>query len=217
MSTSLMITWIIIAYIFGAIPSGYLLVKLLLKQDVRKQGSGNIGATNVLRTGGKKLGLLTYLLDVLKIWIPMFILYHTATPEHDISADTRTVLLMIIGSIGVIGHMYSVWLKFDGGKGVASFTAYMLFLSPYSAVIGLFVFALLVFATRIVSIASLCGVLVATLHAFFYASLPNTLDTHPNLSLIANILLGIIVLLIFWRHNGNIRRLLKGEEKKLKL
>ncbi len=73
MSMNILLMWCVIAYLIGSIPSGYILVKLFLKQDVRKQGSGNIGATNVLRTGGKKLALATYILDITKVWIPMLL------------------------------------------------------------------------------------------------------------------------------------------------
>ncbi len=216
MSIALLVLWIVFAYFCGSIPSGYLLVKIFLRQDVRKKGSGNIGATNVLRTGGGKLAFATYVLDIIKVLFPMIMLSFFASPQNDIPADTQMALLLIVGGFGVIGHMYSIWLKFDGGKGVASFSGYLLLLSPYSAVFGIIVFAVLTFSSRIVSVAALCGVLVAAVHAFIY-HFQFSDGGIENLELAAKVQFIFIVLLIFWRHNGNIRRLMKGEEQKIKL
>lgn len=215
MSSSILLAWCAIAYLIGSIPSGYLLVKLFLKQDVRKQGSGNIGATNVLRTGGKKLALTTYILDIIKIWLPMILFNFFMNPINDVPVDILLSSLMIIAGMGVIGHMYSCWLKFDGGKGVASFTGFCMWLFPYGAVIGLFVFLIIAFSTKIVSIASLIGVIAAGFYVAIYVF--PTLDTPSQLMIISKIFFIFIILLIFWRHKGNIVRLLKGEENKIKL
>jgi glycerol-3-phosphate acyltransferase PlsY len=209
-----LLIWGVIAYVIGSIPFGYILVKLFQKQDIRKQGSGNIGATNVLRTGGKKLALATYLLDITKVWTPMMLFNLIMNPINDMPADTLLSSLMIVGGMGVMGHMYSCWLKFNGGKGVASFTGFCAWLFPYSAVIGIFVFLIIAFSTKIVSIASLVGVIAAGIYVACYVF--PTLDAPTQLMLVSKIFFIIIVLLIFMRHKGNIARLMKGEEPKIK-
>jgi glycerol-3-phosphate acyltransferase PlsY len=215
MSSSILVTWCAIAYLIGSIPSGYLLVKLCFKQDIRKQGSGNIGATNVLRTSGKKLALLTYILDITKVWLPMILFNFFMNPINDMPVDILLSSLMIVGGMGIIGHMYSCWLKFDGGKGVASFTGFCAWLFPYGAIIGFFAFLVIAFSTKIVSTASLVGVFAAGFYVAIYVF--PTLDTPSQLMLISKIFFIFIILLIFWRHKGNIERLLKGEETKIKL
>lgn len=215
MNSTTLFAWCMLAYFIGSIPSGYLLVKLLLKQDVRKHGSGNIGVTNVLRAGGKKLGFATYVLDIAKVWIPMLLFNHIMNPINDIPSDTLLSCLMIIGATSVVGHMYPCWLKFNGGKGVASFTGLCIWLFPYSAVLGIFIFLIVAFSTKIVSIASLISVITAGGYVAIYIF--PTLDMPSNLTLISKIFFIFIILLIFWRHKDNIARLLKGEENKIKL
>lgn len=214
-STEALAVWGVLAYLIGATPSGYILVKFFLKEDVRQHGSGNIGATNVLRTGGKKLGLLTYVLDMIKILIPMVIFDFVMNPISDMPSDILLSALMIIGSAGILGHMYSCWLKFNGGKGVASFAALCACLFPYGALLGVLTFAVVVFATRIVSVASLIGVSIAC--GYVIVSVFPELDTSSHLMWVAKIFFILIVILIFWRHKSNIARLFKGEENKIKL
>ena len=211
---NVLLIWCVIAYLIGSTPSGYILVKLFLKQDVRKQGSGNIGATNVLRTGGKKLALATYILDITKVWIPMLLFSVIMNPINDMPSDILLSSLMVVGGMGVMGHMYSCWLKFNGGKGVASFTGFCAWLFPYSAIIGIFVFLIIAFSTKIVSIASLIGIIAAGTYVVFYVF--PILDTPTQLMLISKIFFIFIIVLIFMRHKGNIARLLKGEENKVK-
>lgn len=214
MSINVLFIWCALAYLIGSIPSGYILVKLFLKADVRKQGSGNIGATNVLRTGGKKLALATYILDITKVWIPMALFGVIMNPINDMPSDILLSSLMIVGGMGVIGHMYSCWLKFSGGKGVASFTGFCAWLFPYSAIIGIFVFLIVAFATKIVSIASLIGIIAAGTYVVFYVF--PILDTPTQLMLISKIFFIFIIVLIFVRHKSNIARLIKGQENKVK-
>lgn len=215
MNPTTLFAWCILAYLIGSIPSGYLLVKLFLKQDVRKQGSGNIGATNVLRASGKKLAFATYVLDITKVWLPMLLFNYLMNPINDIPSDTLLSSLMIIGATSVFGHMYSCWLKFNGGKGVASFTGLCIWLFPYSAALGIFIFLIVAFSTKTVSIASLIGVITAGGYVATYVF--PTLDLPSHLTLTSKIFFIFIILLIFWRHKDNIARLLKGEENKIKL
>lgn len=214
-STEALAVWGVLAYLIGAIPSGYILVKFFLKKDVRQHGSGNIGATNVLRTGGKKLGFMTYVLDMIKILLPMVIFDFVMNPINDVPSDILLSAMMIVGSAGVLGHMYSCWLKFNGGKGVASFTALCACLFPYGALLGVVTFAIVVFATQIVSVASLIGLSIAC--GYVIVSVFPELHTPSHLMWAAKIFFIFIVILIFWRHKGNITRLFKGEESKIKL
>lgn len=214
MSLESLVVWGVVAYFLGSIPSGYVLVKLFRKQDIRQHGSGNIGATNVLRTNGKNLALITYILDIIKVWVPMLLFTVIMNPIDDLPSDVLTASLMIVGALGVIGHMYSCWLNFDGGKGVASFTGYFIWLFPYGAVLGIFIFLIVAFSTKIISLASLMGVIAAAVYVVWYVF--PLLDMPLILMWIAKIFFIFIVLLIFWRHKGNIRRLLNGEENKIK-
>lgn len=215
MSFESLFIWIVIAYLFGSIPSGYVLVKLFLKQDVRQQGSGNIGATNVLRAAGKKMALMTYILDLAKVWVPMILFTWVMNPISDLPSDVLISSLMIVGVSGVIGHMYSCWLKFNGGKGVASFCGFVIWLFPYAGIAGILVFLIVVFSTKIVSLASLMGVVASGIYLMVYVF--PTLDTEISLMLISKIFFLFMVVLIFWRHKDNISRLVKGEESKIKL
>lgn len=207
--------WGVFAYLIGAIPTGYILVKLFLKEDVRQQGSGNIGATNVLRTGGKKLGLLTYLLDIVKTLVPIILFDCIMNPINDMQADVLLSSLIIIGGLGVFGHMYSCWLKFSGGKGVASFTALCAWLFPYGALMGGVAFIIVVFATRTVSLSSLIGVSVASAYVIM-TGFP-ALDMPSPFMWVPKTFFVFIVILIFWRHKNNVSRLLRGEENKIRL
>lgn len=206
--------WCAVAYVCGAIPFGYVLVKFFLKQDVRQQGSGNIGATNVLRTGSRKLAAATLILDALKIWIPLMAFDLIANPMNDLPADTLLSAQMIIGAIGVIGHMYSCWLKFNGGKGIASLTGYVLWLFPYGGVIGFIAFFIVLFSTKVVSIGSLVGVAAAA--GYVIICIFPTLDTPDSLVMFSKVAFVFMSLLIFWRHKSNILRLIRNEEKRIK-
>lgn len=190
-SSILGLVFIIISYILGSVPFGLLVAKYSGIGDIRNQGSGNIGATNVLRTGGKKLGAVTLLLDALKGFIPVYL-------AGKYSSETFAAFAALAA---VLGHIFPVWLKFKGGKGVATTFAVYAALMP-----GLFVFIgilwLLVFYTfRISSLASLIAMIAAPVVAWFFAS-----GTVCIVSL-------ILSLLVIYKHKGNILRLLRGEEK----
>ena len=109
------------AYMLGSIPFGLILSRVILKVDIRKLGSKNIGATNVLRAGNKKIGALTLILDISKVIIPMLIAKYL---------DINTNVLIIIGFFSLLGHVFPVWLNFNGGKGVAAYLGILLIMSP---------------------------------------------------------------------------------------
>lgn len=199
-----MTTWLLtltLAYLLGSIPFGYLLVRVFRKQDVRSIGSGNIGATNVVRSGSKGLGLLTLFLDALKGSIAVLIALHVA--PH---AGQGASLLSIAAAVtAVVGHVFPVWLGFRGGKGISTALGVFLALVPWVALSALGVFILIVAFTRLVSLGSI----VAAVSIPIFALL---LVPHPSAALLAG--LSAISLLTIIKHHANIVRLLHGNENR---
>ncbi len=181
---------IIACYLIGSIPFGLLISYLLKKQDPRLHGSKNIGATNILRTSGWKLGLLTLFFDILKGYIPIFFLKY-----YSISVD------YIIVSI-FLGHLFPVWLKFKGGKGIAVIIGCLAAYNLHYGLFFVFMWLTLAAVTRYSSLSALIassGTLV----------LMGINDDHLFLPMIG------IVVMIFFKHISNIKRLLSGEESKI--
>jgi glycerol-3-phosphate acyltransferase PlsY len=131
----------LVAYLLGSIPFGYLLVRFFRKEDIRQKGSGNIGATNVIRSGSKGLGAATFILDLLKGCCAV-LLCGTVAARLGLAPDVRANGISIAALFVVLGHMYTVWLGFKGGKGVATAFGVFLALAPWAALAGLGVFAL---------------------------------------------------------------------------
>ena len=179
-------------YLCGSIPFGLLLSKLLSKSDPRLVGSKNIGATNIVRTSGWKLGLLTLIFDVLKGFIPVVFL-------KNYLIDQSFVILFIF-----LGHLFPIWIKFKGGKGIAVIIGCLL---GYKFVYGL-IFSLVWLVTAVLSKYSSLSALVASLSILVIIYLQN-----DNIFLIAL----LMVMMIFLKHISNIRRLLKGNELRINL
>ena len=196
---------LVLAYLLGSIPFGYLLVRFFRKQDVRACGSGNIGATNVARSGGKGLGILTLALDLAKGLAAVLIARHFAPflPAHP-SAIPST-LAVAAGVLAVIGHVFPAWLGFRGGKGVATALGVFLGIAPWAALASLTVFILLVLTTRLVSLASIAGAALIPLFALL---------TVPDRDPIFVGGLMFIALLVILKHRANIVRLLHGQESR---
>jgi glycerol-3-phosphate acyltransferase PlsY len=199
-----MTPWLIsipLAYLLGSIPFGYLLVRIFRHEDIRKTGSGNIGATNVARSGAKGLGILTLVFDALKGFLAVVIAQHIAEPygfpqAYDIAAAAALA--------AVLGHCFPVWLGFRGGKGVATALGAFLALVPLTVVVYLLgIFLVVVLFTRYVSLAS---ILAAALFPVF--ALPNA----PVRSPIVVACYILIPLIVIVKHSQNIRRLLAGTE-----
>ena len=188
---------LVLAYLLGAIPTGYILVRLTSGQDVRSMGSGNIGATNVLRTAGKKLGMVTLLLDIVKGALAVYI----ADRVLDGSLPGMTAAALAV----MAGHAFPVFLGFRGGKAVASFIGAFLYLTPAALLATLGVFFVTVAASRYVSLGS---VVAAGLFPFAV-----WLILHPPTYVVLAALLagGFIV----WRHRSNIQRIRAGTENVL--
>jgi glycerol-3-phosphate acyltransferase PlsY len=193
-----------IAYLLGSIPTGYLLIRFFLHRDVRTVGSGNIGATNVLRFGGKGLGAATFLLDVLKGSTAVCLggvlgaLLMPGTPLRTAQA--------LAALCAVLGHAFPVWLRFHGGKGVSTSFGVFLVAAPAAALAAIAVFALILFFTRYVSLASILGAASFPFFAWFLVG-----GFRPPFFLAVQ---GAIALLIIVKHHQNIRRLLAGTESR---
>src|SRR5215469_8163970 len=156
---SVVITYLVIAlaaYLLGSIPFGYVLVRLFRNEDIRAKGSGNIGATNVVRSGAKGLGALTFLLDAVKGYVAVL----AASAIGVLSGSTavpRGNVVAVAALCAVLGHMYTVWLGFKGGKGVATAFGVFVAIAPWAALASLGVFVVVFALSRYVSLASILG------------------------------------------------------------
>ncbi|MDR3748907.1 MAG: glycerol-3-phosphate 1-O-acyltransferase PlsY [Acidobacteriota bacterium] len=217
------LTLIIVAvsYLLCSIPFGYLLVRLFRGQDVRQTGSGNIGATNVARTGSKGLAIATLLLDALKGYAAVAFAFCLAgshsfngevpTSLYNPPSSSRTIFLLaaLAAFCAILGHMFPVWLGFKGGKGVATAAGAFVALAPRAMLAALVLFAIVFAITRYVSLGSI--VAAASFPLFVWWLNPAERTTLPILLLIAASSLLIIV-----RHKDNIRRLLAGTESRFR-
>jgi glycerol-3-phosphate acyltransferase PlsY len=182
-----------LGYLLGSIPFGLLLTRLAGKGDVRDIGSGSIGATNVLRTGSQPLAAATLVLDCLKGTAAVLLAQRFLGPETGAAA----------GAGALIGHLYPAWLKFHGGKGVATFLGILILLLPQAAVVYAVIWLALLLTTRISSVAGLAAAVSAPVTAFILKD-----------DALFPMLLGF-ALLIIWKHRENILRLRKGTEPRI--
>jgi len=183
----------ILSYLMGSIPFGFILTKIFLKKDIRDIGSGNIGATNALRSGNKTLGYGTLFLDVIKAVIPI-IYVKLNYPDY-----------IFIASLCVfLGHVFPIWLKFKGGKGVATYVGilFSINLTIGFVFIGVWFFTLLI--SKYSSLSSLLGSLSVPIYLLFF--------TNQNL-----VFFSIMFILIFYTHRENVKRLKNKEESKTKI
>ncbi len=189
----------VIGYFLGAVPFGLVFSKMV-GTDVRAEGSCNIGATNVSRVLGKKLGFLTLVCDCFKGFLPMCLAAFFA-PE----SEYRELVIAASGILAVIGHMFPVYLGFKGGKGVATGLGVFLFLSPLAILISLLVFVASVSFTGFVSVGSLLASGLIPLWLWLLGGTPTTI-----------VAAGVIAALIWVKHHENIGRLIRGNEKSWK-
>jgi glycerol-3-phosphate acyltransferase PlsY len=189
----------VIGYLLGAIPFG-LVISKMVGVDVRTQGSRNIGATNVNRVLGKKLGFVTLICDCLKGLLPMYAA-SLFLPE----SATKELLVAITGVMAVVGHMFPVYLKFRGGKGVATGLGVFLYLSPPAIGLSLVVFVLTVALTGFVSAGSLLASGLIPLWCYLLGASNTTIIAAAG-----------VALLIWLKHHENINRLVRGQEKSWK-
>ena len=184
---------IVISYFLGSIPFGLILTKLFLKKDIREIGSGNIGATNVLRSGNKLIGYLTLVLDILKAIIPVIYIKFNH-PE-----------LIYISSLSVfLGHVFPLWLKFKGGKGVATYVGILFSINLIYGFIFCISWLLTFFLSKYSSLSSLIASLIVPIYLYFVNGEQIIFYT-------------ILFVLIFYTHRENIKRLKNKEESKSKI
>nr|WP_211487227.1 glycerol-3-phosphate 1-O-acyltransferase PlsY [Corallococcus exiguus] len=196
MFSSVLSAFLLLGYLCGSIPFGVLLTRWFRGVDVRASGSGNIGATNVTRVAGKKLGAVVLLLDALKAVLPV------ALAVHYLPGDAKAHAL--VGLAAVLGHVYPVWLKLQGGKGVASALGVLVVLVPKAALAGAIIYGLVVSRWRVSSVGSLSAAVVAIATAFF------TAPSREYVLLTA----GLFVLML-WTHRSNLLRLARRTEHRL--
>lgn len=190
---------VLFAYLVGSIPTGLILAKLL-GVDIRQHGSGNIGATNVGRTLGKKMGMLTLVGDMAKAILPVIIMGRAVE-----GLEEKELWKALAGGAAFLGHLFPVYLRFQGGKGVATALGIFLVVSPLAALMGIAVFALALWRWGYVSVGSLAAAIVMPVGVWTEGrSLPLTM-------------LAIMVSALIWyKHRGNLARLINHEEKSWK-
>ncbi len=188
------IVLIIVAYLFGAVPFGLLVAKSR-GVDIRQQGSGNIGATNVFRVIGEGWGIFTFVLDALKGFIPAFVFPRIAGMEAEWG--------VLFGIVAILGHSFPVYLKFKGGKGVATSAGMLLGVAPAAVGVGFLCWVICLVISRIVSLSSIVAAVAVAVAVWI-------LDK----GLVINIALTILSMLVIWLHRANIKRLLNGTENR---
>ena len=183
-----------ISYLMGSIPFGFILTKIFLKKDIREIGSGNIGATNALRTGNKSIGYSTLVLDILKAVVPVI---YVKIFYQD--------FLYIASFCAFLGHVFPIWLKFKGGKGVATYLGILFALNVYFGIIFTISWFITFFISKYSSLSSLVGAVSIPIYLLILAQFDQA------------IFFTIMFVLIFFTHRQNIKRLKNKEETKTKI
>ena len=185
---------ILISYLFGSIPFGLILTKIFIGKDIRNIGSGNIGATNVLRSGNKFVGYLTLILDILKAVIPILFIKFYFNDQ------------LYLASLSVfIGHVFPVWLKFRGGKGVATYVGILFCLNYLSGLVFCIIWLLIFFIFKYSSLSSMTSSFCIPIFQYFFISDP------------LYYFYFIMFIMIFYTHRENIKRLINKTESKTKI
>ncbi len=192
----------LVAYILGSIPISYIMGKLIKGIDIRNFGSGNAGATNALRILGTKVGVFTLIMDIAKGFLAVNI-------ARLIIHQPSDLILIITGLFAILGHIFTIFLKFKGGKGVATSAGVFIALVPIPISIALFVFIVTVWLSKFVSLASI----LAALTLFISELVINIRNSFAELEIL--IFIFIVVLFIIIRHKSNIQRLINGNENKI--
>lgn len=214
---------IIIAYLLGSIPFGYLIVRATQGADVRETGSGGTGATNVSRRAGKAAGALTLVLDALKgaaavvivkviLGLPVFALSTSARAHNDSTFGSSYWWVAAAAIAVIVGHIFPIWLRFRGGKGVATGVGVFLILSPIAVAVAAVIFALVVWQTRYVSLGSILAAVSIPLLMIIQHPFIRPVET--LLPMLSAAIAGAA--LIVFAHRENMRRLISGNENKFK-
>lgn len=202
------IVGIIISYLIGGIPFGYV-IAVAKGVDIRTEGSGNIGATNVGRVLGKKYGLIIFVLDMLKGFIVVFFVPAVVSSAVNIPTTTGNLLVVLCGFCAVLGHAFPVFLNFKGGKAVATSFGVFIWLVPISIGIAFGVWLITVIVTRYVSLGSMLGSLSLIGTIIFIVDSPFGNNLYLTAMSVA------VAILIVARHTPNIQRIIAGTEKKV--
>ena len=185
---------VLVSYLMGSIPFGYILTKIFLKKDIREIGSGNIGATNALRTGNKSIAYLTLTLDVLKAVIPLLFIKINYPDLIHVSALSL-----------FIGHVFPIWMKFKGGKGVATYVGILFCLSLNLGILFIFSWLIIFFISKYSSLGSILSSLIIPIFIFF------------NSNYEIEYFFIIMFVFILYTHRENVKRLINKEESKTKI
>ena len=189
----------VICYFIGSIPFAYILTKLFGFGDVRNIGSGNVGATNVLRTGKKKLAFLVLFFDILKGFVPLIVL------KNYLFTNSSELIVCAIASLTILGHIFPIWLKFKGGKGVATYIGYIFAINYILGLIFIFVWLFIALIKKYSSLASIVCLMILPLSMYIMQ-----FDKDINLLLL------FISIIILIKHYSNILRLFNKTEGKIK-
>ena len=189
----------VICYFIGSIPFAYILTKLFGFGDVRSIGSGNVGATNVLRTGKKKLAFLVLLFDILKGFVPLIVL------KNYLFTNSPELIICAIASLTILGHIFPIWLKFKGGKGVATYIGYIFAINYIFGLIFIFAWLLIALIKKYSSLASIVSLTLLPLSMYL-------MKFNKDI----NLLFLLICIIIIIKHYSNILRLFNKTESKIK-
>jgi acyl phosphate:glycerol-3-phosphate acyltransferase len=203
MDISAYIFVVVISYLLGATPSGYL-AGVACGVDVRSAGSGNIGATNVMRVLGTKAGAIVLAADAFKGFVSARWVPGLALQLFPSAGASRENLALVGGVVAILGHIYTCWLKFKGGKGIATSGGVVLAWAPAACLTALALWGLVLVVSRYVSLASIAAALILPLAVWYFNGSPTMTGAMTGLSALA-----------IYKHKANIRRLLKGEESRL--
>lgn len=202
-----LVLWGIIGYFCGSVPFGLVLTRLAGYGDIRKIGSGNIGATNVLRTGNKTLALLTVLLDAFKAgfaaWLASRFAAHTEIYFLGYATTLNIFASLFAGFCGILGHMFPIWLKFKGGKGISSALGFLLVTYWPIGLIALAIWLFMAFTFKYSSLSALTAAVIVPFATYLLAPPVYTF------------FYTLVVFLVILKHHANIKRLIKGEESKI--
>ena len=193
-----LIIFAVICYFIGSIPFAYILTNLFGFGDVRNIGSGNVGATNVLRTGKKKLAFLVLFFDILKGFVPLIVL------KNYFFANSSELIVCAIASLTILGHIFPIWLKFKGGKGVATYIGYIFAINYILGLIFIFVWLFIALIKKYSSLASIVCLMILPLSMYIMQ-----FDKDINLLLL------FISIIILIKHYSNILRLFNKTESKI--
>lgn len=190
-------------YLFGSMPTAYLAGRWIKGVDIRTIGSGNVGASNAMRLLGKGWGVTVLLIDAIKGLIPLLIILHIWLKE-----DIHVQRYALIGALScMIGHVFPIWLKFKGGKGVATGLGVMTALAPLAVAVAFPVFIVVVVISRYISLGSICAALVLPAAFFLNHSLPADQELF--------VFITVACIFVIYKHKTNIKRILAGEENRL--